>query len=234
MLKKLIGVVVVVALVAVGAFVWYFFIRDDSVEKATAECDPAPCEASTVEDTDGEWAIDGDASTGTIVITETIGGIADHQAEGRTGPLSGSVTVEGTQVTAADVTVDMTGLEFTDSPPGANVANRANAMRDQGLQTGQFPEATFALTAPIEVGDALTSGETITASATGDLTIHGVTNPVTFDVDVAADGDTFRVTPSDFVPVALADYGMTVQAPPFVADIADEGSFDFLLVLAQP
>lgn len=233
MVKKVIGAAAVVVLVAAGVFVWYFFVRDDSVDKATAECDPAPCEESTVESVDGSWAIDPDSSRGTIVITETIGGIADHQAEGRTGPVTGTVTVEGSQVTAADITVDMTGLEFTDAPPGANVANRANAMRDQGLQTDQFPEATFTLTEPIDVGEGLTTGEPVTATATGELTIHGVTQPVTFDVDVVADGETFRVTPNDFVPVVLADYGMSVEAPPFVADIADEGSFDFLLVLTQ-
>ena len=33
-------------------------------------------------------------------------------------------------------------------------------------------------------------GETVTASATGDLTIHGVTNEVTFEVEAKLVGDT--------------------------------------------
>ncbi|HEX7132956.1 MAG TPA: YceI family protein [Iamia sp.] len=232
MIKKLLGLVVVVALVVVGFGVWYFVIRDDSVEKATAECDPAPCEESTVDSVDGAWSVVPADSETTIAITETIGGIADHQVEGHTA-VEGTVQVADSSVTEASFTADMTTLEFTDAPPGFNVANRANAMKGTGLETDTFPEATFALTAPIDLGDDLTSGETTTAEATGDLTLHGVTQSITFPVDVAADGDTFRVTPSEFIPIVLADYDMSVEAPGFVADIAAEGSFDFLLVLQQ-
>jgi len=233
MIKKLIAALVVVVLIVVGFGVWYFVIRDDSVEKSTVGCDPEPCEASTADSTDGTWTIDPAASEAKLVITETIGGLADHQVQGNTGEVTGDVTVAGSEVTAADLTVDLTGLEFTDAPPGFNVANRANAMKTTGLETEAFPEATFVLTAPIALSDDVTSGEVITSEATGDLTLHGVTNPVTFEISVVAKGDTFEVTPSEFIPVVLSDHDMSVDAPGFVADIADEGSFDFVLVLEQ-
>lgn len=232
MIKKLIGVVGVVVLVLVGVFVWYFFIRDDSVEKDTVGCDPEPCEESTVESVDGTWAIVGEESDTSLVITETIGGLADHQVEGNTD-VSGTVVVSGSEVTDANFTADMTTLEFTDAPPGFDVANRARAMERTGLETGEFPEATFVLSEPIPLPDDVTSGEKVTVSATGDLTLHGVTKPVTFDVDILATGDTMQVTPTEFVPIVLADHDMTIDAPGFVADIADEGSFDFDIVLQQ-
>lgn len=232
--KKVLVPLAVVAVLVVGAGVWWFVIRDDSVEKATVECDPAPCEASTVEALDGTWQVVPGESRGTIVITEEIGGVLDHQAEGRTGEVTGTVTVAGDEVTEGGFTVDLTALEFTDDPGGGiNVANRANAMRTQGLETDEFPEASFALTEPVALDGDLTSGETVAATATGDLTIHGVTRPVTFEVEAVADGARVRVTPTDFVPVALADFEMTVDGPPFVASVSDEGSFDFLLVLEQ-
>lgn len=233
MVKKLLGALAVLLLIVVGVGVWYFVIRDDSVEKASGECDPSPCEASTVESVDGSWAVASGESEGTIVITETIGSVADHQVEGKTGEVTGTLEIADSSVTDASFTVDLTALEFTDSPPVGDVANRANAMKTSGLQTNEFPEATFVLTGPIDLGEDLTSGEPVTAEAAGDLTVHGVTNPITFMVEVTADGDTFRVTPVDFIPVALDDYEMDVSAPGFVADISDEGSFDFLLVLAQ-
>ncbi|HEV7720644.1 MAG TPA: YceI family protein [Iamia sp.] len=232
MVKKLLGLVAVVVLVLIGAGVWYFVIRDDSVEKDTVGCDPEPCAASTVESVDGTWAVVPDDSDTSLVITETIGGLADHQVEGNTA-VAGSLEIADSSVTEASFTADMTTLAFTDAPPGFNVANRANAMKTTGLETEAFPEATFALTAPIELGDDVAGGDTVTASATGDLTLHGVTKSITFDVTVKAVGDTVQVTPSDFVPIVLADYDMEVQAPGFVADIGDEGSFDFKLVL-QP
>lgn len=234
MTKKLLMAIGVVAVVAIGAGVYWFVIRDDSVEKKTTECDPAPCEAPTVDSLDGSWQVAAADSEGTLVIKEELGSLVDHQAEGKTGDITGTVAVSGDQVTAADLTIDLTGLEFVDNPTGGfNVANRANAMQNTGLQTSQFPEATFALTAPITLTGDLTAGETATGSATGDLTLHGVTKSITFDVDATASGDEVRVSPTEFIPIALADYGMTVQGPPFVASVADEGSFDFLLVLRQ-
>ncbi|QYG91123.1 YceI family protein [Iamia sp. SCSIO 61187] len=232
MIKKLVGAVIVVVLVLVGVGVWYFVIRDDSVEKAEVGCDPDPCETSTASTVDGTWTVVADGSETTLAITETIGGVADHAVEGHT-EVGGSVVVADGAVTEATITADMTTLAFTDAPPGFDVANRARAMERTGLETGAFPEATFSLTAPIELGDDVGSGEVVTAEATGDLTLHGVTRPVTFAVDVVADGATFRVTPSEFIPIVLADHDMEVDGPGFVADVADEGSFDFLLVLEQ-
>lgn len=232
MIKKLIGAVAVVVLVVVGVGVWYFVIRDDTVEKDTVGCDPEPCEASTVDSADGTWTVVPDDSNTSLVISETIGGVADHQVEGNTA-IDGSLVIDGSTVTEATFTADMTTLEFTDAPSGFNVANRAQAMEGTGLDTSEYPEASFALTSPIELGEDATSGQTVTASATGDLTLHGVTKEITFEVDVKAVGDTVQVTPSEFVPIVLTDYEMEVQAPSFVADISDQGSFDFFLVLEQ-
>jgi len=210
MIKKLVGLVGVVVLVLVGVGVWYFAIRDDSVEKDTVGCDPEPCEASTVDSVDGTWAVVPADSSTSLVISETIGGVADHQVEGNTD-VTGTIEISGSQVTDASFTADMTTLEFTDAPPGFDVANRARAMERTGLETAEFPEATFVLSEPIELGD-VTSGEIVTARATG---------------------DTVQVTPSDFVPIVLADHEMEVDAPGFIADIGDEGSFDFDIVLEQ-
>lgn len=232
MVKKLLGVVAVLVLVLIGVGVWYFVIRDDTVEKDTVGCDPAPCEESTVDAIDGTWAVVPDESDTSLVIGETIGGVADHQVEGNTA-VDGSVTIADSAVTEASFTADLTTLEFTDAPPGFDVANRARAMERTGLETGEFPEATFALTAPITLPDDVGSGEEVTADATGDLTLHGVTTEVSFQVTVVADGERFKVTPTEFVPIVLADHDITVDAPGFVADIDDEGSFDFVLTLEK-
>lgn len=233
MAKKLMLVLGIVVLVVIGAGVYWFAIRDDSVEKQTTGCDPEPCE-TTLDTIDGTWAVVPADSTGTLVITEELGSIVDHQAEGRTGDITGTFEVAGDQVTAADLTIDLTGLEFVDQPGGGfDVANRANAMGNTGLETSQFPEATFVLTEPLTLDGDLIAGETATAEATGDLTLHGVTRPISFTVEATADGDRVRVSPTEFVPIVLADHEITVEAPPMVASIADAGSFDFLLVLER-
>ncbi|NLV56748.1 MAG: YceI family protein [Acidimicrobiales bacterium] len=233
MARKLLLTLAVVVLAVIGAGVYWFVIRDDSVEKKTTDCDPEPCEV-TLDSVDGTWSVVPAESEGTLVITEEIGSVLDHQAEGRTGDITGTLEVDGDTVTAADLAIDLTGLEFVDQPGGGfDVANRANAMGNTGLQTSQFPEATFTLTEPLVLDGDLTEGDTATADATGDLTLHGVTRSITFPVEATADGEQVRVSPADFIPIVLADHDITVQTPPMVARVADEGGFDFLLVLER-
>ena len=48
----------------------------------------------------------------------------------------------------------------------------------QGVQTDQFPTATFVLTAPIDLGTIPAEGTPVDVTAVGDLTLHGVTKSV--------------------------------------------------------
>ena len=170
--------------------------------------------------------VSGRAPAGAAVVSQSVDcGIGGTQSLDIAG------TAPATVAQGANFTVDLAGLTFSDTPGGLSVANRANAMRSRGLETSTFPEATFELTQPIDFGEAPTSGETVTAKATGDLTIHGVTKEVTFEVEAKVVGDTIRVATADPVPVALADYDIEAPTGGPVAEIDDTGSFEFLVVL---
>jgi polyisoprenoid-binding protein YceI len=235
MLKKLVGLIVVVVLVGGAAF-WYFVLRDDPPAELSVESGDGATETTTgaaPETLDGTWTVEeGDTTAGFRIQESFANGLTDHTAVGRSTDVTGSITIAGTEISEGDFTVDLTSLTFTDDP-GLSVTNRANAMKNRGLETSQFPEASFTLTAPIDFGAQPTEGETVTASATGDLTIHGVTNEVTFDVEAKLVGDTIRVATADPVPVVLADYEMEPPTGGPVAEVSDEGSFEFLVVLGQ-
>ncbi len=55
------------------------------------------------------------------------------------------------------------------------------------MDTAQYPTSTFKLTQPIDLGSVPADGKTITAKATGDLTLHGTTKSVTFEVEARED-----------------------------------------------
>ncbi|MCU1370965.1 MAG: YceI family protein [Ilumatobacteraceae bacterium] len=237
MLKKLIAAIIVVVLVG-GAALWFFVLKDDPEPELSVDTGTDTSQTTTgttPASLDGTWSIQegGDTTAGFRIEESFASGLADHTAVGRSEDVTGSIAIEGSAITEGSFTVDLTGLAFTDNPAGFSVTNRANAMKNRGLETSTFPDATFELTEPIDFGEQPAAGETVTATATGDLTIHGVTKPVTFDVEAKVVGDTIRVATADPVPVVLADYDIDKPEGGPIASVDDKGSFEFLIVLGQ-
>ena len=236
MLKKL-AIAAVAVLVVVGGAFWWFVLRDDAPEELSLEgrsTDTTEAATPAPDTYDGTWTVQtgGETTAGLRIDESFASGLADHTAVGRSDDVSGSFTVDGSTVSEGSFTVDLTTLTFTDDP-GRSVAGRANAMKTRGLETEQFPEATFEITSPVDLGAAPADGETVTATVTGDLTLHGVTNEVTFDVEAEVAGGTITVVTADPVPVVLADYDIDKPTGGPIAEISDEGSFEFLVVLTQ-
>ena len=243
MIKKVLGLVLLAAVVVGGAFYW-FVLRDDPPPELSISAGNTGSGSGNGGSTqtttgkapaslDGTWIVSagGDTTAGFRIDESFASGLAGHTAVGRSDDVSGSMTVAGSQIAKAKFTVDLTRLGFSDDIPGMSVTNRANAMKGRGLQTDTFPDATFKLTKPIDFGSRPKEGEVVTATATGDLTIHGVTKEVTFDVEAKLVGDTITVASKDPVPIVLADYDIQKPTGGPIASIADKGSFEFLVVL---
>ena len=98
------------------------------------------------------------------------------------------------------------------------------------MDTESFPTATFTLTAPIELGSVPADATPVTATATGDLTLRGVTNPVTLEVQAQKNGDTIQssAAPTSSSPTtgsrSRASSGITTQ---------DHGLLEFDLRLTR-
>lgn len=103
-----------------------------------------------------------------------------------------------------------------------NSVDSNHAERDKHLRSGdfldadKFPEATFTSTSYAADGD--TSGK-----LTGDLTLHGVTKPITIDVTHIGGGDDpwggVRQGFSGSAMLTLADYGITKNLGPASAQL---------------
>ena len=98
------------------------------------------------------------------------------------------------------------------------------------MSTDEFPEATFTLTEPIELGTEAVEGADVETTATGELTLRGVTNPVTFEVTAqTTDG---RIGVLGSIPVLFEDYG--IDNPSFgVVATEDNGLVEFVLVFER-
>ncbi|MFN8020426.1 MAG: YceI family protein [Acidimicrobiales bacterium] len=249
-------VIAAVALVVLGvgaAYGYIFFIHDDAppaldegdldaaLNGTTVPADTATTEAAASDTTaetattaagstgstgstgsvDGTWNITDESTLG-YRVSEVLGGV-DTEAAGRTNQVTGTLTIEGTTATAAEFTVDMASVTSDES-------RRDGQFRDRIMSTDDFPTSTFVLTAPIEFGTIPADGETITATATGDLTLRGVTNSVTFDVTAQISGGKIGVLGS--IPIAFSDYQIPDPSNGF-AEVKDNGSLEFVLVFTK-
>ena len=156
-------------------------------------------------------------------VDEVLNSIGDFTAVGRTADVSGSIELSGTALVAATVEVQM-GTLRTD-----------NSFRDgrvyRALNTNDFPLAVFTLTAPVELPAGMADGEPFSGPAEGDLTIKGVTNQVTFDLQAQLVGDKIVAVGSS--DVVFSDYGVTAPTAPIVASVEDHGIMEFQLVFTR-
>jgi polyisoprenoid-binding protein YceI len=177
----------------------------------TTAAEPAPAGTST-------WTVT-DASTVGYRVTEVLFGV-DAEGVGRTNQVTGSLVFDGTTVTSAEFTVDVGSIESDES-------RRDSQFRGRIMTVDEFPTATFVLTEPIEVGTEPVDGASAVVTATGDLTLRGVTNEVTFELDASVQNGRIGVLGS--IPVVFADYGI---ANPSNAGVTteDNGLLEFVLV----
>ncbi|HET7828854.1 MAG TPA: YceI family protein [Candidatus Limnocylindrales bacterium] len=176
----------------------------------------------------GMWTVDPsvgsfDDFSGSFVgyrVREELASVGATEAVGRTPDVTGSMTVDGTTITAADFTADVTTLR-------SDEGNRDRQLRRQGLETGTYPTATFTLTKPIELESAPADGETVEATATGDLTIHGTTKSVEIPVQAKLENGVVTVVGS--LPILFSDYGMSKPQAMIVLSVEDNGTMEFQL-----
>jgi polyisoprenoid-binding protein YceI len=177
---------------------------------------------------DGTWSIDtsigsfSDFSSSWVGyrVDETLAGNRANTAVGRTPDVTGSLTLSGSQITNVEVTANLQTLKSDDD-------RRDGQLERQAIQTSQFPQATFKLTSPIELGAVPADGQTITATATGELTLHGVTRTVEVPIEARLSGDVVTVAGS--IAIQFADYDIEQPTSFVVLSIEDHGVMEFQL-----
>jgi polyisoprenoid-binding protein YceI len=240
----ILGLVVLVA-VGVGAYVAYDqVLRGDSTPPlalpssspaAVASADPTADASATPATSDAPAAsFDGDVAgtwgvaTGSEAgyrVTEQLASLpAESEAIGRTDQVTGSIEVASdgttTTLTGGTITVDTTTITSDES-------RRDNRMRSEGLQTDQFPTATFTVTQPSEIPPAALAGTATEITLVGDLTLHGVTKSVEIPSQARLADGQIQVVGSITFP--LSDFDIVApNIGGFILSIADEGTLEFV------
>jgi hypothetical protein len=99
------------------------------------------------------------------------------------------------------------------------------------MDTSQYPDATFTLTKAIDLGSSVELNKTFTANATGSLTMHGATHPVSFSVMARDAGSLFEVVGS--IPVVYANWNIVNPSFGGFVTVENHGVIEFSLDLRR-
>jgi polyisoprenoid-binding protein YceI len=216
------GAVLALVLAVGGPFVYINYLQSDAPERLeVATATTSAGTAATGGSLDGTWAV-ADGSQAGYRVEEVLLG-QNVEAVGRTSAVTGELTVSGTQVDNGSFTVDLTQVASDED-------RRDDAFQGRIMETATYPTATFELTEPIVLQELPADGETVTANAVGELTLHGTTRAVTVALTVQRSGDEIQASGS--IPVTFADYGI---ANPSLGPVTteDHGEIEFLLAFTR-
>jgi polyisoprenoid-binding protein YceI len=237
--KKIVGALVVIVALVVGGSWFYAKVINKAPAKASTSdltealdkpvppsgSGPSTTAANTppraANDLTGVWRA---VSTSLIRyrVDETINGFAST-AVGGTNHVTGNVTIEGKQVRAAGFTVDTSSFTSDES-------RRDQQFRGRVMDVSKYPTATFNISSPIEFASVPAEGKTAQLTATGDLTLHGTTRSVTFDLVAMRKNGKIGVLGT--IPIVFADFG--IPNPSFATvSTNDHGELEFIIVLQK-
>jgi len=222
------GLALVVVLAVGGPFVYIHFIEGPPPPKlalpsthpttSTGRSTPAPATAKL----DGTYAVGAGSEAGYRVSEVLIG--QRSTAVGRTKMISGSVTITGSQVTGAAITVDMATVSSDQSERNAQFDSRI-------MDVARFPTATLTLTKPIRLGTVPPVGSRATYSASATLTLRGTTRPVTFPLSAERTASGIYVLAE--VPVVFADWGIANPSVGGFVTTDNSGTVEVLVDLTK-
>lgn len=228
------------AVVGAGAALLIWFFAGD----APAEVDLAETASEVADDTEngsdqpieieGTWTIDNTVGTFTVEeettatfagfrVEEELTSIGSNTAVGRTPGVSGTIAIENGTLTSAIITADLTGIVSDES--------RRDGAIQRSLGTASNPEATFELIEPIELGAEANGGDSVEVTASGELTINGVTNPVDITLEAQLIDSMILVTGT--TDISFADYDVMAPTAPVVLSVDDHGTVEVQLWLAR-
>jgi polyisoprenoid-binding protein YceI len=168
--------------------------------------------------TAGAWSV-GAASKATVRVREQLVGVnlpsdAVLVATGATGTFV--LADDGTFSSDSKITFDLTTL-------ASDQRNRDDFVKMDTLQTRQFPKAEFVPTKTSGLTLPMPTNGEFAFKLTGQMTIHGKTKDVTFDVSAKRTGNDLTATATATPTWKFGDFGMTAPSVPLrVVSVVDE------------
>ena len=255
MRKKILISALLVVIAAIVA-IWFFLFKDDAPPPPDAQSAAAVAEAAQTTTTipsttsgdsttttqvvattteaeigvEGSWMVDttigsfedfSSTYVGFRIEEELAQGIGKTTAVGRTPVVRGTLEFSSSELLRAEITADLSQITTDRSWRDDNVYD--------ALDAGNHPNAVFSLVGPITLDDPEAEGIEHPISATGELTIKGVTQEVSVELTAQRIGQIITVTGQ--FPMVFSDFGVEVPTAPIVVSVEDNGLIEVQLFL---
>lgn len=229
LIRVAISIVVVVGLVYGGILLYTKVINppedklnEDDLSAIVSDSSTAPSSTPMPDvGITGTWLATSESTVG-YRVKEVLGGV-DTEGVGRTNQVNGSLTIQDTTLLSTVFEIDVASIKSDSS-------KRDSQFSGNIMDTATYPTATFRLLTPIELGSIPADDQNITATAQGELTMHGVTQQVSFDVTAKIANGIIGVLGS--IDITFADYGIANPSNAFVTT-GDTGLLEFVLAFQK-
>ena len=151
-----------------------------------------------------------------IVREQLAGAELPNDAVGVTSAISGGITLDPrgrVDSAASRISVDLTTLT-------SDRSRRDNFIKRRTIVTDSFPSAELVVTDIRGLPATLPTSGPMTLVLTGNLTIHGVTRPSTWDVTARAEGES--IIGKAVTRIKFGDFGMTQPRVAIVLSVVDD------------
>jgi polyisoprenoid-binding protein YceI len=212
----------VVVLAVGGTFIYFHFISGPTPAPLSLKTSGSPGTGTSSAPGSSSLAGSWNISRGSVVgyrVQEVLFG-QNHTAVGRTGAITGHITISGTTVTSGAFTVRMATIT-------SDASERDAQFRGRIMDTSAYPTGTLTLARPIALAPVPAVGAVRSYTASADLTLHGHTRQVTFALTAERTASGIEISGS--IPVLFADWD--IPNPSFTGFVTTQnhGILEFLL-----
>jgi polyisoprenoid-binding protein YceI len=190
----------------------------------------SPAPEASLSAADGSWTVSAGSQVGYRVKEQFINQSGPTEAVARTSRVTGGLQISGSgsslKATGIHFTADLASLQSQDKYANYQVYQRDFFIRSIYLQTDRYPNAEFKADS-VAIPAGIASGP-VAVEASGRLSVHGVTKPVTASFQAQLNGSDVEVAGS--MTVDMRDFGVEVPDISFTtAQPSVTIEFDLLL-----
>jgi polyisoprenoid-binding protein YceI len=143
--------------------------------------------------------------------------------EGAIGLKSGNLMIQNGKLTSGSFVINMNSITCTDlTDAETNQKFIGHLKSEDFFNVAKFPEAVFAITSPVDVTKSV-------VSITGNLTIKGITKPLTFKANVIKEGNSYIFSANSIV-VDRTAYDIKYGSGSFFDNLGDKAIYDDFLI----